>query len=439
MYKTLNAPLAAHVEVNTFCNQRCRHCYNFWRASDPGLDIKLSPELTVRIADQLAQHGVFHVILNGGEPLMNVDGLLSLMGELRARGITFSLNSTLALIKPETARQLKEAGLNTVLASLLSYNPDTHNYLTSHPGSFQKVTRGVGIAIEAGLRVALNMVVSRRNLGHIEKTGLLAKELGASFFSATRVIPPRLAYLEPDSELILRPDEIRAIVESLVRLQETGLVLDSLIPYPGCFFDTSEEVDLLGMRSCSAGKTSVAIGADGLVRACPHHEKTYGSIMDKDLASIWQRMHEWRDGSILPEACLSCRFIAQCGGGCRVAPTDGSLCGEDPIMKKSEVRKLPTLVRHHDAVLIEGSTLMKIRKGCRFRQDDEVGIINTGGIKNAIVERETLELLKSLHAEGVEFTPGGLRDQHGIQMSDEEYYSFMSELVTREVAQISTG
>ncbi len=72
MYKTLDAPLSAHVEIDTNCNQRCRNCYNFWREDQPHLSIKLSGSLALRIANQLHAAGIFHAILTGGEPLIRV-------------------------------------------------------------------------------------------------------------------------------------------------------------------------------------------------------------------------------------------------------------------------------------------------------------------------------------------------------------------------------
>ncbi|MCX6702525.1 MAG: radical SAM protein [Candidatus Wolfebacteria bacterium] len=434
MYKTLTAPLSVHLEVNTACNQKCRHCYNFWREKQPDLDMVITEDLTRKVINQLASLRVFHVILNGGEPPINFERLIFVMRELKQKGITFSLNSNLTLVTLRMAEELKKEGLRTVLTSLMSYKPATHDFLANHRESFEKVTQGIKNARMANLRVAVNMVVSKPNLYHIEQTGRLAKNLGAFAFSATRVMPPRLSEMF-DANLVLGTSEVQEIVTAMLRLRDTGLQLDSLVPYPACFFEKLEEYELLGGRTCSAGKTSLAIAADGSVRTCPHHEKVYGTIVQEELSSIWLKMTSWRDGSLLPPACLSCRLLPQCGGGCRVSLI-GDIIGQDPIMAQEKAQIFSVPKNRSVSVRMTPLSMFRIRKICRFRNDKEIGVVNTGGIKNTFVTVETMDVLQKLHASQVALTPLELQAAFGISMDKDEYSRFLAELVRREVAEI---
>lgn len=432
MYKTLNAPLAAHLEINTGCNQQCRHCYNFWRDDKSNADTSISEELAAQIINQLHNNKVFHVILTGGEPLLNKSTLLFVMGELSKRNITFSLNSNLALLTEKSAKELRTAGLKTVLTSLLSYDAATHDFLSNTKESFARVVRGIKFARGAGLRVGVNMVVTKNNLSHVSKTGEFARELGAFAFSATRVVAPRTPTRQLTQELLLAPDDVKMIAKQMLFLTKSGLKLDSLIPYPTCFFDNKESQLLFGQRACSAGKTSLTIASDGAVRACPHHEVAYGSLSTDNLSSIWLKMNQWRDGSLIPQTCLSCQLISVCGGGCRVASADGNICGEDIIMKK--INYDYTFINKTNPIsVISAGTALRVRICCRFRKDKEIGVINTGGIKNTFVTHETLEVFKNAHSKKLIFTPTILRNAYGIIMDDADYARFLSELVAREV------
>jgi len=438
MYKTLDAPLSAHIEINMSCNQKCRHCYNFWREDNPSLNNPLHKDLASRIVSQLSLNKVFHVILNGGEPLMSMDSLLFIMRELSKKTVSFSLNSNLTLLKKEGAAALREAGLQTVLTSLLSCDEKTHDYLAATEGSHKRVLAGIEIARSSGISIAVNMVVTKNNLHQIYKTGLFAKDLGAFAFSATRAMAPRPPKESFIKELSLSPKEVKIIIEQLLLLKETGLRLESLVPYPGCFFESAEAWSLLGGRSCSAGKTSIAFSSTGEIRACPHHETVYGSIAKNDLSTIWQNLSLWRNGKMLPKACKDCPLIAKCGGGCRVASINGNVCGEDSIMQREFLDEgvFAQGTQNTPGVLIAETTKLRMRKKCRIRNDKEMSIVNTGGIKNTFVTNETAAILGNLNEKRVIFTPATLRESKGINMEQDRYHQFLSKLVIKDVLEI---
>ncbi len=439
MYRTLDAPLSVHIEMNTSCNQRCRHCYNFWRNNAPNLKESLSKPLIVRIAEQLVKHRVFHAILTGGEPLLNAASLILLIDELKKKKITFSLNSNLALLTPELAEKLKSVGLSSVLTSLLSYDETTHDYLSSTQGSFRRIMCGIDVARRVNIKVAVNMVVMKNNLMQIEETGRFVHKLGAFSFSATRVITPRSQQYQFSKELLLTSDDIQLIVKQMLALKDTKMRLDSLIPYPTCFFGDEIARKMFIGRACSAGKTSLAIASDGSIRACTHHEKVYGSLISNDLNSVWLQMQEWRDGSLLPEFCRSCRLLPKCGGGCRMASKEGDICEKDSIMNNETLPEFSSATKEAHTPTLRNDTGLFVKRSCRFRKDREIGIINTGGIRNTLLSPETLTLLEKLHAENVVFTPDSFQKEYNIVMNKDRYLFFLKSLISKNVLTIVTA
>jgi len=53
-------------------------------------------------------------------------------------------------------------------------------------------------------------------------------------------------------------------------------------------------------RRCMAGVNTITISSSGDVRPCGHFETNYGNLLQEDLSDVWQRMTEWRDGSMIP-------------------------------------------------------------------------------------------------------------------------------------------
>lgn len=428
MFKMLDAPISIHLELNTACNHRCLHCYNYWRGDAPVMNAALTPDLADDIVRELAASGVFFVTLTGGEPLLNLPVLLRVIRGLRAQGIDCNLNTNLSLLTEQSARDLRDAGLGSMLTSLLSCDPATHDALAHAPGSYERVVRGIRVAVATGMYVSANMVVSRPNLGQVEETGRFAAALGIRSFAATRVVPPRAETTRFPDEIALDEADARTLVRSLMSLRETGMRLDSLIPYPACFLETPEEYATLGGRSCSAGKTSLVVGATGEIRACPHHEKSYGALPQDTLRVAWERMTEWRDGSLLPAACTACVSFANCGGGCRMC--SGSVCGEDRLMHADHTSLPQTHPAH---VALSDETRLRVSRRCRFRLDRAIGIVFPGGMKSAFVTHDTLTLLRRLHGEDAVFTPATLRTAHGVATTPQRLIPFLAALVERSV------
>lgn len=132
LYKTLSAPLDVQVEVTTLCNEACVHCYNFWRGgkfkeqpinfSDSTLNTKDMAE----VVKQLVDSQVFRVTFTGGEPFIFRQAVTEGVRLAKKAGLDCSLNSNLTTITRKDAESLKEAGLDSVLTSLHSFDEETH-------------------------------------------------------------------------------------------------------------------------------------------------------------------------------------------------------------------------------------------------------------------------------------------------------------------------
>jgi len=298
----LQTPCQIDMEITTACNHSCRYCYNFWRHDKGTKDIFMSKETIDLIIDDIIKNKVFNVVLTGGEPFTNYDVLLHGVKRLTQAGILVSCNTNLTLATKERLSELREAGLPHILTSLASFDPEINDNIFSKKGSYSKIIKNIINAVNAGIKISINTVISRHNKDHVYKTGLLAHALGASNLFLTRVVPSAACSPEVAREFVLKAEEYIPILDAAIRVkEETGITVGSLIQYPVCFLKDAEKyADFVG-RGCPAGRKMVCINADGETHGCFHEEKSYGNVLEIGLGGVWKNLEIWRDNSLIPE------------------------------------------------------------------------------------------------------------------------------------------
>ncbi len=140
------------------CNLACRYC-----SAGRRLDCRaIAPDFALAVVRWLStRHGVSHVRLTGGEPLLYPQ-LLPLVGGLAAlpglEEITLTTNGQALAVK---AGPLREAGLSRVNISLDTLDPTRSTQLT-RGGELAHTLVGIEAAVRAGLApVRINVVVQR--------------------------------------------------------------------------------------------------------------------------------------------------------------------------------------------------------------------------------------------------------------------------------------
>ena len=236
----------------------------------------------------------------------------------------------------EDARLLKQAGVDSIITSLISYDENIHDHLSQRRGAFRQAIEGIRNVLSEGIRLRVNMVVTQANETQVYETGKFAHALGVTAFSATKAAPP--PNCEDFSRLSISQGSLRNSLDQLLALhEEFDMNIDILEPYPLCAMRDISRYKLFSRKRCNAGVTTCTIGAKGEIRPCSHADIIYGNIFTEPLKQVWEKMSEWRDGSFVPELCLNCRFFRLCGAGCRMeAKSRGDIRGLDPYAGKPE-------------------------------------------------------------------------------------------------------
>jgi radical SAM protein with 4Fe4S-binding SPASM domain len=393
-YKTLKSPAMLQVEITEDCNNDCLHCYNHWREEDAPAYRKMDLAKIQRVCDQVVEKEVFSVTFTGGEPLTNFKVLLHGIDTLASQGVDCRLNSNLVAANRSRVDGLKEAGVKSILTSLLSHNEGIHNEIVGKPNAYKFTMKGIEAVMEADIPLSVNMVVMKKNLQDVYETGKFVASLGVKAFCATKV--SSALNCRDFAENLISREEVVEVLDTLLRLQEEfGLQVDTLESYPLCALGDIQRYEHFARRSCSAGNFGCTIGADGHVRPCSHADMVYGNIYEEDLDSIWLKMADWRCGNYIPTTCKDCSHLHRCSGGCRTsAKYLDSIDSMDPIATcPSDVHTLPPAKK---PILADVESQYVSSSGFMRRTEEFGGCIFTSRSGATLVNKESYELISKI-------------------------------------------
>lgn len=398
-YRNLSSPISVQVETTEICDNRCIHCYNYWRdETQVSKKHTFSADQLSFVVNKLVEDQVFSVTLTGGEPLLYWRNLPPAIERLRSNGVEVSLNSNLASLTEEIALALKKSGLTSILTSVLSCDEKIHDAIANRPGAWQRTIAGINTAVSAGFRIGANMVLLRDNFSTLYGTAAFLKNLGVKSFSATKA-SPALNSRNFDDHLISN-GELRESLASLERIkQELGMAVDILECYPLCLIGDVVRFQHFSRRSCTAGVTTCTISPTGDVRPCSHADMVYGNIFKESLHDIWLRMEDWRRGEYIPAECHECKFLSACSGGCRMeAKFRGNIHGRDPYMTGPHDVTVPTLTPStgKEISYIRGNQLFELAADLRTRREDFGAVVRTGRGVVVLVDADGYKLLQIL-------------------------------------------
>ena len=121
-----------------------------------------------------------------------------------------------------------------------------------------------------------------------------------------------------------------------------------------------------------------------------------------------------------------------------MASKENDICEKDSIMNKGTLPEFNSATTEVHTPTLKNDTRLFVKRSSRFRKEREIGIINTGGIRNTLVSPKTLTLLEKLHAENVVFTPDSLQKEYDIIMNKDRYLFFLRSLISKNVLAIVT-
>lgn len=227
------------------CNQDCSFCWQDRQWEAPPL-----PQLQ-RWVDEAHAAGVRWVLFSGGEPTLSPH-LAPLLAYARGLGLPAGIQTNaIQMAKPHIRAALREAGLGFAIVSYHASDPRLSDALTQAPGTHARTEAGILAMLDDGLPVNLNMLIERRNLGHLVTTaghiaGHFAPRVQSGRQLAVSLLHPN-AYLDRGQWLqTMAPlDEVEPLLAEAIRLLLQGgvaVTATGACGYPLCALRQVPEV-----------------------------------------------------------------------------------------------------------------------------------------------------------------------------------------------------
>ncbi|HEY1554435.1 MAG TPA: radical SAM protein [Kofleriaceae bacterium] len=314
----LSAPLEAHLQLTNRCGAGCTGCYT--GASPDGAPGEWGLADWKRALDALADAGVFHVALGGGE-----SAVLPWLGELashaRAKGIVPNLTTSgldgldrlLAIADRFGQINVSLDGLGATYAAVRGFD------------GFQRADAAIRALRGVKREIGINVVVTRANFDELPRIFAYARDRRLSEVELLRFKPSgrgARAY----AELRCTDAQHRAFLPAILaaaRRQRVRVKVDcSYTPMLAHHRPARALLAELAVYGCTGGDFLVGAKADGRLTACSFMGSPAARPKVTDLATYWRApdafgaFRTWRDAR---EPCASCEYHDLCRGGCKVA------------------------------------------------------------------------------------------------------------------------
>ena len=290
------------------------------------------------------------------------------------------------------------------MASWYTNDSESSAAITNVTDSYDMVKKGIEVAVNNGMRVSVNTVVTQSNKNEVYKSGKKIAELGAFQFLAYRAIPPvqERGQINP-THVISKEEALTSLDELLLLKSEYGLQVGTLISYPLCLLgDLDKYSDFIGRGCPSQSGHRFSIHPDGTSNTCVMEDVNYGNIYEVGLKKAYDRNSEkWQNYSYINEICKKCSYVDICQAGCRMDALahTGYMDGADPLMVgeegiKNEIKYLPPQdimdkVKHNYSL----TTLETLR----FRDEGDFGLINLRWGNTIEISKKLFDHLQHIH------------------------------------------
>jgi radical SAM protein with 4Fe4S-binding SPASM domain len=354
------------LHTNNSCNLQCTHCLV---SSGPWEDKGLPTDDIKRIIDESRELGVFRFYFTGGEPFIRKD-IFDLIEYVTRDEYSelIILTNGISFNKRGNINRLLETGRGRVKPqiSLDGSNAGANDPIRGE-GTFEKITKGIESAVEAGLSPTVTTVVNSHNAKDVPDITRLLGSLGVKnhhllwVHQTGRIMNGGRNLILPTYELIEVVKRVKKTADELgITVDNFETIRTKLRTRKFTKFDLS--------NSCW---DSLCVYSDGEVypsaALANTKELSSGNIREKSLKEIWDdsKVFEMFRGATVQNRskCSRCLLKFICGGGDiehsyfynRATFGKGDLAGADPYSDLHEYMIVSTLLELAEEKAIENN------------------------------------------------------------------------------------
>jgi heme b synthase len=330
-------------EVTRSCNLACKHCRA--EAHLEPYEGELDTAEAKALIDTFPEVGSPIIIFTGGDPMMRPD-VYELIRYATDKGLRCVMSPNGTLITPETAQQMREAGVQRCSISIDGPDSASHDEFRGVPGAFDASMRGIEYLKEAGIEFQINTTVTRANLGSFKQIFDLCERIGAAAWHIFLLVPTgRAAQLGAE---VISGEEYEEVLNWFYDFRKTTQMHLKATCAPHYYRImrqrakeegvpvTPENFGLDAMtRGCLGGTGFCFISHVGQVQPCGYLELDCGNVRTTPFPEIWRtskQFLQFRDQKEYEGKCGICEYHKVCGGcRARAYSMDGTYMGEEPL------------------------------------------------------------------------------------------------------------
>lgn len=336
----LSAPKSVIWDLTYACNFWCKHCLN---SSGKAEADELDTRQAIQLIDSLHESGIFYLSLTGGEPFLRPD-FLTLLRRISDVAMHVDIATNGFSIPEEILNGMRELRVFDVQVSIDGIG-EYHDRFRGRIGAFSAACKTIERLLDSEISVSISTTVTAENISSLDAIIDFAFSSGCKSFKAIPFLPAGRGKRNK-AKLQLLPAQHRLLSETLLRKRKElwgkmSVGIDTTMHYLLEPVDTPRAggQPFSSRMGCSAGNSTLHIGADGTAYPCPFlHDFPLGNLTQVPLLQIWhesalldffrglQRKH-------IEGPCAECSLASiVCNGGCRAAAylEHGSLQAMDP-------------------------------------------------------------------------------------------------------------
>jgi radical SAM protein with 4Fe4S-binding SPASM domain len=228
---------------------------------------------------------------------------------------------------------LRELGVKGVQVSI--EGPEAVHDVIRGRGSFNASIEGIKKLLDAGLRVTMNVTLSKLNAVHMAEMVSLARSFGVQRLGFSRLVPAGrgLALLHK----MLPAEEVKRLYESLLthNLEDLEIVTGDPVAASQTLL-SHDEGGCTALGGCAAGVSGLTILSDGTLTPCRRLHIPIGNVRIDSMREVWatsEVLDALRDKTRYKGRCGSCPRWADCRGCRAIAYAVAKEKGvEDPFL-----------------------------------------------------------------------------------------------------------
>jgi radical SAM protein with 4Fe4S-binding SPASM domain len=295
-------PFSIVWELTYRCNLRCRHCYLLGQRED-----ELPISKIKEVADELAKAGTLFLTLTGGEPLIRSD-FFEIANYLKKRHFAITIFTNGTLIDQKLADKIAALTPWSVEISIYGAKAETHDRITTVPGSFKKSLTGAKLLKERGVHTVLKTLWMKENINEVQGILDLVAKLDTGFRGSV-IISQRNNGDKSPLYLRLSDEELFSLFKITKPSKEEPFCQKEPSPAP-------DEEYISTTHPCGAGTNSARISPSGFVYPCAQFLTKAGDLKESSFADIWasapifKKLRAIHFSDLIE--CRSCPYFLQC-------------------------------------------------------------------------------------------------------------------------------